>query len=119
MQNDIKFIDGGVCAPLGFTANGILCHIKASRTKNDTALVFSEVPCNAAGVFTQNRVKAESVKLTQKHLADGKAQALIAISGNANCCTGAQGAENAPASLELKPKTLLFILQALLVPNWM
>ena len=95
MQNDIKFIDGGVCAPLGFTANGILCHIKASRTKNDTALIFSEVPCNAAGVFTQNRVKAESVKLTQKHLADGKAQALIAISGNANCCTGAQGAENA------------------------
>ena len=65
MQNDIKFIDGGVCASLGFTANGMLCHIKASRTKNDTALVFSKVPCNAAGVFTQNRVKAESVKLTQ------------------------------------------------------
>lgn len=95
MQNKIKFIEGGVCAPLGFTANGMLCHIKASRTKNDTALVYSEVPCNAAGVFTQNRVKAESVKLTQKHLADGRAQALIAISGNANCCTGAQGAENA------------------------
>jgi len=91
----IKFIDGGVCAPAGFTANGILTHIKASRTKNDTALIFSEKPCNAAGVFTQNKVKAESVKLSKKHLADGKAQALIAISGNANCCTGAQGAENA------------------------
>ena len=91
----IKFIDGGVCAPTGFTANGILTHIKASRTKNDTALIFSEKPCNAAGVFTQNKVKAESVKLSKKHLADGKAQALIAISGNANCCTGAQGAENA------------------------
>ena len=91
----IKFIDGGVCAPAGFTANGILTHIKASRTKNDTALIFSEKPCNAAGVFTQNRVKAESVKLSKKHLADGKAQAVIAISGNANCCTGAQGAENA------------------------
>lgn len=91
----IKFIEGGVCAPAGFTANGILTHIKASRTKNDTALVFSEKPCNAAGVFTQNRVKAESVKISKNHLADGKAQALIAISGNANCCTGAQGAENA------------------------
>ncbi len=91
----IKFIDGGVCAPAGFTANGILTHIKASRTKNDTALIFSEKPCNAAGVFTQNKVKAESVKLSKKHLTDGKAQALIAISGNANCCTGAQGAENA------------------------
>jgi glutamate N-acetyltransferase/amino-acid N-acetyltransferase len=42
MQNDIKFIDGGVCAPLGFTANGMLCHIKASRTKNDTALVIQK-----------------------------------------------------------------------------
>ena len=91
----VKFIEGGVCAPAGFTANGILTHIKASRTKNDTALVFSERPCNAAGVFTQNKVKAESVKLSKKHLADGKAQALITISGNANCCTGAQGAENA------------------------
>ena len=91
----INFIDGGVCAPNGFTANGILCHIKESRTKNDTALVFSEKPCNVAGVFTKNRVQAESVKLTRKNIADGKAQALIAISGNANCCTGAQGAENA------------------------
>ncbi len=114
MQNDIKFIDGGVCAPQGFTANGMLCHIKASRTKNDTALVYSDVPCNAAGVFTQNRVKAESVKLTQKHLADGRAQALIAISGNANCCTGAQGAENAlrmakaaASQLNIKPEDVI------------
>jgi glutamate N-acetyltransferase/amino-acid N-acetyltransferase len=53
------------------------------------------VPCNAAGVFTKNRVKSESVKITQKHLADGKAQAAIEISGNANTCTGPQGAENA------------------------
>ncbi len=94
-MNKIKFIDGGVCAPLGFTANGVLNHIKASRTKNDTALIYSEKLCNVAGVFTQNRVKAESVKLTQKHIANGKAQALIGISGNANCCTGEQGAENA------------------------
>ena len=91
----INFIDGGVCAPNGFTANGILCHIKQSRTKNDTALVFSEKPCNAAAVFTKNKVQAESVKLSKKHISNGKAQALIAISGNANCCTGAQGAENA------------------------
>ena len=92
---EIKFIDGGVCAPIGFTANGMLCHIKESRTKNDFALVYSEKMCNAAGVFTKNRVKAESVKLTQKHIADGKAQAIVEISGNANCCTGKQGAENA------------------------
>ena len=89
------FIEGGVCAPKGFTANGMRVGIKESRKINDTALVFSEVQCNAAGVFTQNRVQSESVKLAKKFIADGKAQAAIEISGNANTCTGAQGAENA------------------------
>ncbi|MCR4736145.1 MAG: bifunctional glutamate N-acetyltransferase/amino-acid acetyltransferase ArgJ [Treponema sp.] len=95
MQNTIKFIDGGVCAPQGFTANGMRVGIKASRKINDTALIYSEKACNAAGVFTQNKVQSESVKISKKHLADGKAQAAIEISGNANTCTGAQGAENA------------------------
>ena len=94
-MSGIKFIEGGVTAAKGFTANGILCHIKASRKTNDTALVVSEVPCNAAGVFTQNRVKAESVKLCKKNIANGRIQAIIANSGNANCCTGEQGAQNA------------------------
>jgi len=94
-MSEIKFIDGGVCAPEGFTANGMRVGIKASRKINDTALVYSDVPCNAAGVFTQNRVQSESVKLAKKFIADGKAQAAIEISGNANTCTGAQGAENA------------------------
>ena len=75
----MQFVDGGVTAPLGFTANGMLCGIKAGRTKNDVALVYSEKPCTAAGMFTRNRVKAESVKLTQRHLADGRAQAVITV----------------------------------------
>lgn len=91
MQSDIKFIDGGVTAPNGFTANGILCKIKESRTTNDTALIYSDTLCNVAGVFTQNRVQAESVKLTKQHISNGKAQAVIVNSGNANCCTGEQG----------------------------
>lgn len=95
MQSEIKFIEGGVTAARGFTANGILCRIKASRKTNDTALIYSEKPCAAAGVFTQNRIKAESVKLTKKNIADGRIQAVIANSGNANCCTGEQGAKTA------------------------
>ena len=90
-----SFIDGGVTAALGFTANGVLNKIKSSRTTNDTALIFSEKVCNAAGVFTQNRVKAECVKLTRDHIANGKAQAVIANSGNANACTGKEGYDNA------------------------
>ena len=87
----MTFIEGGVCAPAGFTANGILCGIKKGRTKNDIALIESEVPCAAAAVFTKNLVKAEPVKLTMKHLKNGSAQAIVANSGNANACTGEEG----------------------------
>ena len=78
------FIEGGVCAAKGFTANGILCGIKKGRTKNDIALIESEVPCTAAAVFTKNLVKAEPVKLTKKHLESGQAQAVVANSGQTN-----------------------------------
>ena len=105
-MSEIKFIEGGVCAPQGFTANGMRVGIKASRKINDLALVYSEVPCTAAGVFTQNRVKSESVKLTQSFLKDGKAQAAIEISGNANTCTGPQGAENALRMAKAASKAL-------------
>ncbi len=91
----MKFIEGGVCAPNGFTANGILCGIKKGRTKNDIALIESEVPCAAAAVFTKNLVKAEPLKLTARHIANGIAQAIVANSGNANACTGEQGYGNA------------------------
>ena len=114
MKTEIKFIEGGVTAPEGFTANGILCGIKPGRKTNDTALIFSDRPCAAAGVFTTNRVKAESVKLTMRNLADGKAQAAIASSGNANACTGEKGAENARRmaaaaadSLGIKPEDVI------------
>ncbi len=102
----MQFIDGGVTSPFGFTANGILCGIKAGRTKNDTALIFSEKPCTVAGMFTQNRVKAESVKLTKKNIADGVCQAVIANSGNANACTGEQGARNALRMAQAAAKEL-------------
>lgn len=95
MQTQIKFLNekdrGGVTAPIGFTANGVLCHIKESRTKPDVALIYSEKPCAAAGVFTTNRVKAECVKLTERNISYGTAQAVIANSGNANACTGEAG----------------------------
>lgn len=94
-MTDFEFIDGGVCAPNGFTANGIRVGIKESRKKNDLCLIHSDSICNAAGVFTKNLVVSESVKLSKKHLLDGKAQSLICISGNANTCTGEQGQENA------------------------
>ena len=91
----MNFIDGGVAAPIGFTTNGVLSGIKAGRTRPDTALIFSEKPCAAAGVFTKNKVQAECVKLSRRHVAEGRAQAVIVNSGNANACTGEQGAQAA------------------------
>lgn len=99
-------IDGGVCAPIGYTANGICCGIKKGRTKNDIALIESEVPASAAAVFTKNLVKAEPVKLSKKHVADGTAQAIVANAGNANACTGEQGYRNAERTASLAAKLL-------------
>jgi glutamate N-acetyltransferase/amino-acid N-acetyltransferase len=87
----MMFIEGGITAPLGFAANAVRSGIKASRKTDDTALIFSDVPCAAAGVFTRNRVQAEPVKLSRQHLLNGRAQAVIINAGNANACTGEQG----------------------------
>ncbi len=106
MQSEIKFIEGGVTAAEGFTANGILCRIKENRKTNDTALIYSQVPCSAAGVFTRNRVKAEPVKLSMRNIRNGKIQAVIANSGNANCCTGEKGAAAARKMAELAADAL-------------
>lgn len=90
----MKFIEGGVCAAKGFKAGAMRCGIKPSQTKKDLAMIVSDCECSAAAVFTTNRVKAAPVLLTKKHLADGKARAVIVNSGNANACAPL-GIENA------------------------
>lgn len=95
MQQEFLFTEGGVAKAKGFYASGVLNKIKQNRTTYDTALVFSDSICNAAGVFTQNRVKAECVKFTKEQISNGKAQSVILNSGNANACTGLEGFENA------------------------
>lgn len=82
----ITEIDGGVCAPQGFKANGVHCGIRRNRSKRDFALIVSDVPAAAAGVYTQNLVKGAPVIITKKNLTDGVAQAIICNSGNANTC---------------------------------
>ena len=82
----MKMIQGGVCAAKGFKANGVHCGIRHNRTKKDLALIVSEVPASAAAVYTTNLVKGAPLQLTKMHLADGKAQAVICNSGNANTC---------------------------------
>ena len=82
----MKLTDGGVCAANGFSASGVHCGIRKNRTKKDLALIFSEVPASAAAVYTTNLVKGAPLTVTEKHISDGKAQAIICNSGNANTC---------------------------------
>ncbi len=85
---------GGVTAAKGFKAGGLNCGIKKSG-KPDLALICSEVPAVATGVFTTNKVKAAPVLLSQKHLTQEKAQVILINSGNANACTGKEGLNHA------------------------
>ena len=86
----MKKVKGGITAPKGFKAAGLACGIKKSG-KPDLALIYSEAPAVAAGVFTTNQVKGNPVVVSQANLKNGVAQAIIANSGNANTWTGQQG----------------------------
>lgn len=88
--------NGSVTSALGFRAAGIAAGIKTGG-KKDMALVVSDVPSLAAGVFTTNKVKAAPVKLSMQHLKKGRARAVVINSGNANACTGVRGIKDAAA----------------------
>ena len=96
----MQLINGGVCAAQGFTANGIHCGIRKNTTKADLALVLSKVPANAAAIYTTNLVKGAPLLVTKAHLSNGKAQAVICNSGNANTCN-ADGIEIAEKMSQL------------------
>ncbi|MEO8679525.1 MAG: bifunctional glutamate N-acetyltransferase/amino-acid acetyltransferase ArgJ [Vicinamibacterales bacterium] len=93
---DIRAVAGGVTAPSGFRAAGLHCGIKASG-KPDLALLASDSPATAAGVFTLNLAKAAPVLLCQEFLGktNGTARAIVTNSGCANACTGPQGMADA------------------------
>ncbi len=101
----MNIIEGGVCAAKGFSANGIHCGIRKNKTKRDLALIYSEVPASAAAVYTQNLVKGAPLTVTKNHLQNGKAQAVICNSGNANTCN-ANGIEIAEETCALLAKEL-------------
>lgn len=99
----MKLISGGVCAAEGFLAAGVHCGIRKNRTKKDLALIYSQVPCSAAAVYTTNLVKGAPLIVTKSHLSDGKAQAVVCNSGNANTCN-ADGEQKAVAMCRLAEK---------------
>ncbi len=102
----MKFIENGsVTSPKGFLASGVRCGIRPTQTKKDLALIFAEVPCTAAAVYTKNLVKGAPLTVTKKHISDGFARAVICNSGNANTCN-ADGEEKAEMTCDALAKAL-------------
>jgi len=89
----------------GFKFSGISAGIKKNELK-DLGLLYSQVPATVAGLFTQNIVLAAPVIIDKQKLKSGKARAIIANSGNANCCTGDQGISDANTMCQLVAKAL-------------
>ena len=102
-MKSFRSINGSIIAPQGFLAAGLFCDVKRLGTgkgsdkgqKRDLALIVSEVPATAAGMFTTNQICAAPVKVCVEHIANGKAQAVVVNSGNANACTGETGMDHA------------------------
>lgn len=101
----MNFIEGGITAPQGFKAAGVAAGIR-KKEKKDVAIVYSQVPAQAAAVYTINKFKAAPLKVTAEHLADGIAQAMVINSGIANACMGQQGMESAKEMAEITAQVL-------------
>ncbi|WP_312059634.1 bifunctional glutamate N-acetyltransferase/amino-acid acetyltransferase ArgJ [Anaerotignum sp.] len=98
-------ITGGVTAPKGFLAGGLHCGVRASQMKKDLAMIYSQTPCTAAAVYTQNKVYGAPITVTKNNIANGMAQAMICNSGNANTCN-ADGVEKAEAMCQMTAEAL-------------
>ena len=111
-----KKMMGGITAPKGFQAAGVACGLKKMIQK-DLALVFSERPATAAGVFTSNCVKGAPVIVSQRQIRHRRAQAIVINSGNANACTGEKGIEDAYRMVEVAAQELFLSPKYVLVAS--
>ena len=94
--------DGTITTPRGFLAGATAAGIRDDISgKLDLALLVAEERCAAAAVYTTNRFQGPPIRVTKRHLADGKAQAVIVNTGCANSLTGEQGVRDAQEMTEL------------------
>jgi glutamate N-acetyltransferase/amino-acid N-acetyltransferase len=101
----INTLAGGAVAPEGFVAGGVVCGVRNSG-RRDLGLLFSELDCTAAAVFTRNVVRGAPLEVTREAIGDGNVRAVVANSGNANTATGRKGLEDAYAMQALAAKAL-------------
>ena len=111
----MKILEGGVTAVNGFQASGVKAGVKPGSEKKDIALVYSTAVCSAAGVYTTNRVQAAPIAVDREHLQNGRAQAVLLNSGNANACTGEKGLADARRMCRVTGEALGLPIEDLLV----
>ena len=85
----------------GYRFAGIVSGLRTEPDRRDVAVVVSDSPAAAAGVFTQNRVCAAPVQISRERTPRPDARAIVVCSGNANACTGEQGLADARRMTEL------------------
>jgi glutamate N-acetyltransferase/amino-acid N-acetyltransferase len=90
----------------GYRYAGIVSGLRSEPDRRDIAVVISDRPATAAGVFTQNRVCAAPVQISRERLPRADARAIVICSGNANACTGEQGLADARRMAELVAREL-------------
>src|SRR5215208_3441127 len=101
----IKSLPGGAAAADGFLASGVACGVREVG-RWDLGLLFSELPCETAAVFTRNAVKGAPLIVTREAVESGGVRAVVANSGNANAATGERGVEDARSMQELAAESL-------------
>jgi len=107
---------GNITSASGFLAGAVHAGMK-SKDELDLAILCSEVTCKAAGVFTTNQIKSAPVILSQRHISEGRAQAMVANSGCANACLGEQGLADAVEMAKLTAEKLGIPLEKVLVAS--
>ncbi len=115
-MDDIKWIEGGICAAAGFKAAGLHAGFRMNKSKKDLALIISDTPCSAAAVYTQNKVKGAPIAVTKNNLANGRAQAMLCNSGNANTCNP-NGVEVAEACCALVEKATGIVKEDIIIAS--
>lgn len=116
-SESMKMIEGGVTAAKGFLSASTAAGIKYQNRK-DMAMIYSQVPCQAAGTFTTNVVKAAPVKWDQNVVKNsGLAQAVVINAGIANACTGVEGYQYCEETAAAAAKKLDIPTDAVLVAS--
>jgi glutamate N-acetyltransferase/amino-acid N-acetyltransferase len=112
----MKEIEGGITSVSGIRATGVASGIKATGAKDLVLIVCDEI-ATAAGTFTSNKVKSAPVLVSMERIKSGKAQAVVANSGNANACTGEQGLNDARRMAEIAGNKLKISSELVLVAS--